>query len=75
MKLLRIDPYWIGLNLALFGIKILAEANTTIPTENHNPKLNPKIAPTTITPKATKPPIVIAVLKNEKPFCHKNYCS
>ena len=45
---------------------ILAEARLTIAKENHKPKLKPKIAPPTITPKARKPPITIMFFKKEK---------
>ena len=41
-------------------------AITTIPAENHNPKLNPNIIPATIKPRATKVLMVKTPLKKEK---------
>ena len=58
---------YVSLSL-LVSYKILAEARITIPTENQSPRLNPKIAPATISPIEINPPIIIMFLRNEKSF-------
>lgn len=48
------------------------DAITTIPAENHNPRLNPKIIPAMISPKATKELMVKMERKKEKSLLLKN---
>lgn len=45
---------------------MLALANPTIAKENQSPRLKPKTAPATMTPKATNPPITMMFLRKEK---------
>ena len=52
--------------------KIEPPAKRHIPTENHNPKLNPNKVPAIINPIAIKNPMVKPVLKKEKSFLVTN---
>lgn len=51
---------------------MVADAKITIPTENHNPRLNPKIIPPTINPMEINPPIIMIFLKKEKSLLEVN---
>ena len=51
---------------------MVADAKITIPTENHNPRLKPKIIPPTISPIEINPPITMIFLKKEKSLLEVN---